>query len=322
MSLQQTSATGAASGSVANFGGLSGSQRAALLNIARDTWKFYSVDVDPNTHLPMDNVTFAGGSSTPTGYGRYTSASNIGVYLWAVVAANDLGLISRPEARDRIAATLGEVQHLSAFDGFLYQWYDTTTGDVIRNPGDIDCPTETTPRSTTASSSRTSTTAGTRPGLIVVRQALPELRHLVDSLIAPMDFGIFYDARAETHCNTNPAIPGNQPTGQMYGGYYVGLPPDQGDNWTRYYHNGALYSDPRISAYIGMGLRQMPGNVWWRSWRELPPPAPFADCQATDPDFSWQGQWPMAGSGRPTPTRSPASSSRYGRATTPTPAPT
>jgi hypothetical protein len=82
----------------------------------------------------------------------------------------------------------------------------------------------------------------------------------------------------------------------MYGGYYAGLPPDQGDNWTHYYHNGAFYSDPRISAYIGMGLRQMPGNVWWRSWRELPPPAPFADCAATDPDFSWQGQWPMGGS--------------------------
>ena len=62
------------------------------------------------------------------------------------------------------------------------------------------------------------------------------------------------------------------------------------------YHNGAFYSDPRISAYIGMGLHQMPGNVWWRSWRELPPKAPFADCQATDPDFSWQGQWPMGGS--------------------------
>ena len=81
----------------------------------------------------------------------------------------------------------------------------------------------------------------------------------------------------------------------MFGGYYVGLPPDQGDNWTHYYHNGALYSDPRISAYLGMGLHQMPGDVWWRSWRELPPPAPFADC-STDPDFSWQGQWPMAGS--------------------------
>jgi hypothetical protein len=82
----------------------------------------------------------------------------------------------------------------------------------------------------------------------------------------------------------------------MYGGYYVGNPPDVGTNAVEhYYHNGALYSDPRISAYIGMGLKQMPGDVWWRSWRELPPAAPFADC-ATDPDFSWQGQWPIAGS--------------------------
>jgi hypothetical protein len=115
-------------------------------------------------------------------------------------------------------------------------------------------------------------------------------------MLGKMDFSLFYDNRAETHCNVNPAIPGNQPTGQMYGGYYVGSPPDVGDNWTHYYHNGALYSDPRISAYIGMGLHQMPGNVWWRSWRELPPPAPFSDCKSTDPDFSWQGQWPMQGS--------------------------
>jgi len=95
---------------------------------------------------------------------------------------------------------------------------------------------------------------------------------LAGALLAEMNFGLFYDDRAETHCNVNPAIPGNQPTGQMFGGYYAGLPPDQGDNWTRYYHNDAFYSDPRISAYIGMGLHQMPGNVWWRSWRELPRP--------------------------------------------------
>ena len=36
-------------------------------------------------------MTYAGGSATPTGYGRYTSAANIGVYLWAVVSAHDLG---------------------------------------------------------------------------------------------------------------------------------------------------------------------------------------------------------------------------------------
>jgi len=138
-------ASGGAGRPVAGYGGLTASQQATLLSVARDTWNFYNVDVDPGTHLPLDNITFAGGSATPTAYGRYTSASNIGVYLWAVVAANDLGLISRPQARARISATLAEVQTLKRFDGFLYQWYDTTNGDVIRNPGDIDCATETTP---------------------------------------------------------------------------------------------------------------------------------------------------------------------------------
>jgi hypothetical protein len=282
--------------SVAEFHGLSAAQRHVLRDIARDTWRFYSVDVDPGTHLPMDNLTFGGGG--PTAYGRYTSASNIGVYLWAVVSAYDLGLIARPEARDRIQATLDEVATLRRDHGFLFQWYDTTNGHVIRNPGDIDCATEPTPTFDNCYFVSNVDNGWYASGLIVARQALPELRGLINGLMAPMDFGLFYDSRAETHCNTNPAIPGNQPTGQMFGGYYAGLPPDQGDNWTHYYHNGAFYSDPRISAYVGMGLHQMPGNVWWRSWRELPPPAPFADCAATDPDFSWQGQWPMAGSWR------------------------
>ena len=86
---------------------------------------------------------------------------------------------------------------------------------------------------------------------------------------------LLHDNRAESHCSID-SRSRNQPTGLTYGGCYARLPPDQGDNWTHYYH-GALYSDPRISAYIGMGLHQMPGNVWWRSWRELPRPSP--DCR-------------------------------------------
>jgi Putative glucoamylase/Protein of unknown function (DUF3131) len=276
--------------------GLSAAQRANLMQIARDTWKFYAEDVDPNTHLPMDNVTHASGSPVPTSFGRYTSAANIGVYLWAVVAANDLGLISNHQASEQIAATLTEVAKLKRDHGFLYQWYDTTTGNVLLNPGQSDCSVETTPAFDNCFFISNVDNGWYASGLIVVRSALPNLRHQVDALMAPMDFSLFYDARPETHCNTNPAIAGNQPTGQMFGGYYVGLPPDQGTNWQHYYHNGALYSDPRISAYIGMGLHQMPGNVWWRSWRVLPPKAPYADCQVTDPDFSWQGQWPVPGS--------------------------
>src|SRR5260370_26614602 len=112
--------------------------------IARDTWKFYGADVDRAPSLPMDNITFAGGSATPTSFGRYTSAANIGVYLWAVVAARDLGLVSEPQARARITATLIEVSHLKRDNGFLYQWYDTANGDVLTNPGQGDC-TGTTP---------------------------------------------------------------------------------------------------------------------------------------------------------------------------------
>jgi len=258
---------------------LAANQRTELMRIARDTWGFYAADVDPNTHLPMDNF-------GANGVGTYTSAANIGVYLWAVVAANDLELISRPRARLLIQSTLTELQGMQSYKGFLYQWYDTATGATIRNPGDINCSQETTPTTDNCFFVSAVDNGWYASGLIVVRQALPELADLVNSLMGPMDFSIFYDNGVETVCNVNAA---GQPTGQMFGGYYVGIGPAG-------YHNGAFYSDPRIAIYIGMGLGQMPGNVWWRSWRALPPPAPYDNCAATDPDFSWQGQWPMGGS--------------------------
>lgn len=256
---------------------LTAAQKADLLQVAKDTWNFYRQDVDPATHLPLDNL------GPGTTRGAYTSAANIGVYLEAVVSAGDLGIIKRPEERALIASTLTGVAALRSSHGFLFQWYDTGTGHTILNPGAADCATETTPKQDNCSFLSAVDNGWYASGLLVARQALPELRKQIDALIAPMDFSIFYDDRAQTACNTNPDIPGNQPTGQMYGGYYAGQGPAG-------YHNGALYSDPRIAMYIGMGLHQMPGDVWWRTWRTLPP----QQC-STDPDFSWQGQWPVAG---------------------------
>ena len=251
-------------------------EQVVLHGIAAATWRFYAADVDPATHLPLDNL-------GPGGVrGAYTSAANIGVYLWAIVSARDLGLISDPQATRLATATLTEVAGLKRYDGFLYQWYDTSTGDVLLNPGQGDC-TETTPSQDNCWFVSAVDNGWYASGLMVVRQALPGARALAASLLAPMDFSIFYDNRPQTDCNTNASLPGNQPTGQQYGGYYV----DQGPAG---YHNGALYSDPRISIYIGMGRHQMPGDVWWRTWRTLPPQR----CP-TDPDFSWQGQWPTPG---------------------------
>jgi hypothetical protein len=77
---------------VASTGALTTQQRAVLQGIAADTWKFYGADVDPTTHLPLDNL------GPGTTRGTYTSAANEGVYLWAIVAAHDLGLIGRDKA--------------------------------------------------------------------------------------------------------------------------------------------------------------------------------------------------------------------------------
>src|ERR1051326_4597762 len=107
--LQQARAQGAhgadRAAGVAPYSGLSSAQRASLLSIARDTWKFYGADIDPATSLPMDNLTFAGGAATPTSAGHYTSAANIGVYLWAVGAAPRPGLIKPTPAEERGAGT-------------------------------------------------------------------------------------------------------------------------------------------------------------------------------------------------------------------------
>ena len=250
-------------------------EKAVLHGLAQDTWRFYGADVDPVTHLPLDNL------GPGLVRGRYTSASNVGVYLWAVVAAHDMGLISESRADQLARATLKEVAGLKRYDGFLYQWYDTNTGDVIRNPGDIDCSAEPTPTQDNCWFVSAVDNGWYATGLIEVKQALPAVRGLADSLLKPMDFSIFYDNRSQTDCNVNASL-GGQPTGQMYGGFYV----DQGPAG---YHNGALYSDPRIAMYVGMGRHQMPGDVWWRTWRTDPPQR----C-ATDPAPSFSpgaGYW-------------------------------
>src|SRR3954447_17211149 len=69
-------------------------QRHDLRAIAAQTWGFYVADLDARTNLPRDYVSEA--PELPSG--DYTSGTDIGVYLWSIVAARDLRLISRAEA--------------------------------------------------------------------------------------------------------------------------------------------------------------------------------------------------------------------------------
>ncbi len=96
----------------------------------------------------------------------------------------DLGLIGRPRARSLITSTLSELRTLKRYDGFLYQWYDTTNGNVLSNPGALDC-SETTPSQDNCWFLSAVDNGWYASGLIEVGEALPELRGLVDGLPAP-----------------------------------------------------------------------------------------------------------------------------------------
>src|SRR4051794_28818907 len=118
-------------------GNFTPAQRRALQQIAQDTWNFYAADVDANTALPRDNIGFYGAPAQ----GNYTSPTNVGVYLWSIVAANDLHLINRHDAHALIAKTIATVERLRKWNGFLLSWYDTTNGHCITGPGGTDCET-------------------------------------------------------------------------------------------------------------------------------------------------------------------------------------
>ncbi|MFL5656011.1 MAG: glucoamylase family protein [Ktedonobacteraceae bacterium] len=238
-------------------GGLSQGQQQALYAIAKQTWRFFDADTDPNTHLPMDNIGLYGAPAK----GAYTSPTNIGVYFWSVVAAQDLGIIDQNGAVQRVNATLTEVEKLSKWDGFLFSWYDTTNGHRISGPGGTDQEGQPV----TGAFISTVDSAWYATGLILVRQVFPQFATRATALLNAMNFGIFYDDG-----NQNKSIT----AGQMYGGYYANQGPAG-------FHYGLLNAETRIAAYIGIGTHQMPGDVWWRTWRTLPA------------DFTWQGQPPQ-----------------------------
>ncbi len=72
-----------------------GDDDRALKRYAAATWLSFDKLVIPLTGLPADYI---GGSLLPSSRAAFTSPTNIAMYLWATLAARDLGLISSPDA--------------------------------------------------------------------------------------------------------------------------------------------------------------------------------------------------------------------------------
>jgi len=270
----QLDCQGQQSGDTCN--GLTEQQRNALYAIARDTWHFYdpSVGVDANTHLPLDNIGFQGAPAK----GTYTSPTNIGVYMWSIVAAVDLHLISMNEGRQRLAELLTTVEHLEKWHGLLFSWYDTTTAHHIDHPAPNS--TDLNGQDPTGQFMSAVDNSWYAAGLVITRQAVPELKQRATALLDAIDLGLFYDSRTpqtDVLADSNGTSSGpNDTAGQQYGGWMANQGPAG-------FHYGILNTETRIGAYVGIGTNKMPGDVWWRTWRTFRPGAYFA----------WQNQVPQ-----------------------------
>jgi hypothetical protein len=111
----------------------------------------------------------------------------MGVYLWSVLAARDLGLITVKEAQSRLTQALDSVGKLERYEGQFYNWYD---------PVKLE-PTETCPFLSTVDN------GWLAAALIMVINGVPELREQAYAILKDMDFGLYYDQKA----------------GLLYGGY-------------------------------------------------------------------------------------------------------
>lgn len=207
---------------------------AFLQGLARDTWRGLAAMVDREHGLPIDHVRFCGGSldAARVKIGDYTSGTDVGLFFLSVVGAVDLELLPRAEALALLQRSFDSLRRFEAHDGFYLNYYDTTS-------------LEPTSRFVSFVDSAWLTT-----GLIVVRQAFPELWSDATQIIDRQDYGVFYDADA----------------GLMVHGFHF----EDGAARPAPFHYGTLYTEARLGALIAIAKGDAPESLWWEMQRTQP----------------------------------------------------
>ncbi len=216
--------------------------REFLLRVARDTWTGIDSLCDREHRLPFDQVRFGKKSVDPaeSRAGDYSNVTDIGIYLLSVTAACDLKLITRDEALERLRHTLDSIEGMESYEGFLYNYYDTTTNERTSNFISF------------------ADSAWLTSGLMVVRQAFPELIPRCTKLIDRGNYKFFYDDVDQV----------------MNHGFYVHM------KCRADYNYGLLYAESRAGSMIAIGKGDVPEEHWFRLLRTFPS---NADWQSLTP---------------------------------------
>lgn len=252
-----------------------GDSHNVIEKYAADTWRSMAAMVNPGTGLPSDNID---GALDPASRSKFTSPTNVGMYLWATVSARHLGLIKSRDAADRVRKTLTTLGNLPRHNdsGQFYNWYDPATGEKLRVwpvDGSVVHPFLSSVDNGWLAS-----------GLLMVANDLPEVSGRARAILSTMDFGFYYDKAARGADFPAGLIRGGfwdeQPPGCSVLGNYRGRGPDV---WYTCHHYGSFNTEPRIASYLGIAMGQIPAAHYFAGWRTFPP-----TC-----DWSWQEQKPI-----------------------------
>jgi hypothetical protein len=253
-------------------------QRRALQEYAADTWQSFVEMTNPTTGLPSDNI-----QADTRARSEFTSPTNIGTYLWSTLAARDLGLISQREALARLAQTLDTLGRLERHEqsGMFFNWYHPETGaKLTRWPPSI---TPENPEGDPVYPFLSSVDNGwLAAALIMVQNAVPQLRAQAAAIEEAMEFNAYYDPNAR-----GPGFP----AGLLRGGFWDEPPPGcsvpgtwEGDDvYYPCHHYGSLNTEPRIASYIGISEGQLPAQHYFAMWRTFPETCDWG-WQEMDPD--------------------------------------
>ncbi|UOQ42849.1 DUF3131 domain-containing protein [Halobacillus salinarum] len=201
-----------------------------LKAISKKTYKYFEDFTDEETGLTYDEVRKENGSWNGK---KYTSPTNIGMYLMSTVSAETLGQISKKEAVSRIDTTLSTLEDMKKWNGLFYNWYYTDDASLKTDWGQFISTVDN---------------GWLSAGLIVAGEAYPSLSNKTDQLVEAMDYSKLYDPEV----------------GQMYGGYDV----EKGS--VTEHHYGAFYTEPRVASYIAIGKGDVPKEHWWKMYRTMP----------------------------------------------------
>ena len=248
-------------------------QRNELHQHAVEVWRSLEAMVDPSSGMIADNI--VGDLSTAA---SYTSPTNLGCQMWSTIAARELGLISRGQARQRIRRTLTALTTLERhrWSGQFYNWYDPATGAKL-----TEWPEDGSPIHPFLSSVDNGWLAA---ALMIVANDDPALARPANAILSGMNFKFYYDPYARG---------ADFGAGLCRGGFWPEEPPNGGvednyggkgpDVWYTGHHYGTHNSETRIVSYVGIALGQIPIEHYFAVWR----------TQEAGCDWSWQEMKPV-----------------------------